>query len=215
MKGFAIFLSGAVLGAAGSALYFALRVAPEMRKTAVDEAMKIAEEEVKKELHDYAPDASETDEHTVVKEDPSELKRKVREALKTDYLDYTKFSGEVAVEEKDISEAKGSESTERGGEVPYVIDEGDFDEYSGYTCLTFEVYSDGVFIDAASEEELDADPELVFGRDALDELEKSISGIVCVRDDSKKCTYRLERKDYPANGPDDILPPGPEIDWGP
>lgn len=215
MKGFVIFFSGVVLGAAGSALYFALRVAPEMRKTAVDEAMKVVDGEINNRLHDYAADVSETDEHAVVKENPSELKRRVKEALKTDYLDYTKFSGEVAVDEKDISDNKGSESTERGGEVPYVIDEGDFDEYSGYTCHTFEVYSDGVFLDAVSEEELDADPELVFGRNALDELEKSISGIVCVRDDSKRCTYRLERKDYPANGPDDILPPGPEIDWGP
>lgn len=218
MKNLWIFLSGVAVGAVGSMFYVKKFVIPALRT------------ELEKETSEEIPDLE-----TPTKEEPeednreewvavtdSEAKERVKEIQKEkQYLDYSKFSGTVTSVSGAITpEAeKGKETmtvvSDEEQTEPYIIDEESFDEFSGYRAITFEVYSDGVVIDDESEEELDADPELVFGKTAMDALDKEPTGVICVRDDSKKCDYRLERKDYPANGPIDTLPfEPPEIDWG-
>ena len=160
----------------------------------------------------------EVDDWTGTDPDAKERVNEIKKEQK--YLDYSKFSGNVADLKVTLDGSKSTETTnspvsESETAAPYIIDEESFDEFSGYRAITFEVYSDGVILDDETEEELDADPELVFGKTAMDELERSPEGVVCVRDDTKKCDYRLERKDYPANGPINTLPlEPPEIDWG-
>ena len=214
MKNLLIFLGGVAVGAIGSMLYVQKFLLPELRK------------EVEKEQSEEIPVPTEyrydiSDEEEEVPEPPHGSVKEMVNAAKQEkqYLDYTKFSGpELPVtltteEKKPEKTIDISENTDEHME-PYLIDEESFDEFSGYRAITFEIYSDGVILDDETEEELDADPELTFGKTAMDALEKSPEGVICVRDDSKKCDYRLERKDYPANGPIDTLPPGHEIDWG-
>lgn len=217
MKSLWIFLSGVAVGAVGSMVYIKKFVIPalrtELEKEKSEEIPDLEMENVKE------PEEGESEWVTVT---DSEAKERVKEIQKEkQYLDYSKFSGTVtSVSSAVTPEAeKGKETmtvvSDEEQTEPYIIDEESFDEFSGYRAITFEVYSDGVIIDDESEEELDADPELVFGKLAMDTLEKEPTGVICVRDDSKKCDYRLERKDYPANGPIDHLPfEPPEIDWG-
>lgn len=215
MKSLWIFLSGVAVGAVGSMVYIKKFVIPalrtELEKEKSEEIPDLEMENVKKPEEDESEWVTVTD---------SEAKERVKEIQKEkQYLDYSKFSGTVtSVSGAVTPEAeKGKETmtvvSDEEQTEPYIIDEESFDEFSGYRAITFEVYSDGVIIDDESEEELDADPELVFGKIAMDTLEKEPTGVICVRDDSKKCDYRLERKDYPANGPMiDILYDAPEID---
>lgn len=221
MKNLLIFLGGVAVGAVGSMLYVQKFLLPELRK----EVEKEQSEEIPVPT-EYRYDISEDAKEEVVSELSKVTTEAMKEAVKENrenrdkqYLDYTKFSGPemtvtLTTEEKKPEKAMDiSENTDEHTE-PYIIDEDSFDEYSGYRAITFEIYSDGVILDDETEEELDADPVLTFGKTAMDALEKSPDGVICVRDDSKKCDYRLERKDYPADGPIDVLPPGQEIDWG-
>ncbi len=212
MKNLLIFLGGVAVGAVGSILYVQKFLLPELRKEVEKEQSE--EIPIPTDYHYDISDESNEEDSIHSRDDMKEIVNEIRQEKQ--YLDYTKFSPSEPLKVT----FKAEEKTEENNDIsesysgPYVIDEESFDEYSGYRAITFEVYSDGVILDDETEEELDADPELTFGKTAWEMLEKSPTGVVCVRDDARKCDYRLERKDYPADGPDDVLPPGPEIDWG-
>ena len=212
MKGLLIFFSGVAVGAIGSMLYIQKFVIPELREEVEKEQSATIVSDIPED-----PKEKETEEpETISYPYDSNAKERVNEIKKEQhYLDYTKFTSVTDVPEakfKEKEEKSEAVVTEEEQTAPYIIDEESFDEFSGYRAITFEVYSDGVIIDSETQEELDADPELVFGKTAVDALENDPSGIVCVRDDTKKCDYRLERIDYPADGPDISSPP--EINWG-
>lgn len=217
MKSLWIFLSGVAVGAVGSMIYVKKFVIPALRM----ELEKERSEEIPDLETPTKEELEEGNREEWVAVTDSEAKERVKEIQKEkQYLDYSKFSGTAssissavtpeAEKEKAIQTViSPEEQTE-----PYIIDEESFDEFSGYRAITFDIYSDGVILDDESEEELDADPKLVFGKTAMDALEKEPTGVICVRDDTKKCDYRLERKDYPANGPIDVLLDPPEVHWG-
>lgn len=211
MKNLLIFLGGVATGAVCSLLYLNKYVIPELRKEAEKEQEAKTEYDISEEEKpgfDYAEGSEEPD--VVVRGD--DAKKLVKDmASKKDYHDYTKYSAgeESKGEEPEEPDDEDAEAVSSG---PYIIDEDELNEYSSYHTFTFDVYSDGIFMDAETEEVLDADPLATFGETAIEELKKH--PIVCVRDDTRKCEYRLENKDVPFNEPDDILAPPPEIDWG-
>ena len=83
--------------------------------------------------------------------------------------------------------------------------------YADYTSNSFIMYSDGVVLDDETEEILDEEPVKVFGKTALDELNKGDTSLIYIRDDTKKKDYALERRDYPFDGPEGLSPG--DDDW--
>ncbi|MBE6724917.1 MAG: hypothetical protein E7576_06945 [Ruminococcaceae bacterium] len=210
MKNVLIFLSGAVFGVIGSMLYVKKYLIPALREDLEQEAEEKAqagpgvcyipetEDEPEKE-ETYPGDPVVTE-----KKNPSTRVAAVN-------VDYSKYSRET--EEISSVPAAEPETTVTENTEPYLIDAGSFDEYSNYRAHNFTMYADGIIIDDETEEILDADPELVFGKTALEELKTSADRVVYIRDDSKKQDYSLERSDYPFNGPAEPYRSADPDDW--
>lgn len=207
MKNLLIFLGGVAVGIVSTAIYVKKKLVPDL----VEEI----ERKNGEAASDYAEywaegDEAETDDY---KEDSVlEAPVKVKKTGKPVATDYTQFSKESEKKDdgKKVVEPNNSapEETPGGGTDPYVIDASEFDMFSDYQAHQFVMYADGVVIDDETDEELDADPKLVFGVTAMDALKKE--EVVFVRDDSKKQDYCIERRDIPFDGPDY---PDPEDDW--
>lgn len=205
MKEPMIFLCGVGVGVVGCLIYIKKKLIPDLTE---EIKLKLSEEELEpvdisdvEDINDYMDD-DEDDEYVVT--DPK-VKQKLVKAQNTDYSKYAKAFEKKVKEESTDEDAK--ELTEVGGTDPYVIDESQYDEHSNYQAHAYEVYSDGIVFDIDAEEILDADPDIVFGKTAMEALSESPDGVVHVRDDSKKRDYRLERTDYPFN---ERIEPGEE-----
>lgn len=216
MKGLLIFLAGAAAGAIGTLIYVRKKLVPEIK----DEMYRLAEEELQMNSPEPTYDASE---YVSEDKEPQPVIKTVKLPTQT-YVtatDYTNYSKTAVVANKfvEVQEQKAEvepepNATQSGGTDPYLIDAGSYDEYSDYNAHTFVMYSDGVVIDDESEEILDADPELVFGKTAIEILKSGKEDIVYVRDDSKKQDYSIERNDFPFDGPTDVYKTFDPNDWG-
>lgn len=197
MKEPMIFLCGVVVGVVGSMIYIKKKLVPALTE---EIKIKLAEEDAEpvdisdvEGLHDYIDD--DEDNEYVLTDPAVRVKRKPVKEQNTDYSKYAKAFEKKIAEEPTDENAK--ELTEIGGTDPYVIGENEFDERSSYQAHAYEIYSDGIVFDVESREILDADPEVVFGKTAMEALSEHPDGVVYIRDDSKKRDYRLERTDYP------------------
>ena len=211
MKSAMIFLCGVALGIGGTLLYVKKSLIPELELQIRE---KLSEEQYGKEVTEEgkAPAdifyGKEEEDEEVVVTNPK-AKMKAPSTAKTDYSKYAKDFEKKVAEKKDGENAK--ELTEVGGTDPYVIDEESYDTFSTYTAHAFEVYSDGVVFDIEENDILDADPVLIFGQTALDELSSAPDGVIFVRDDAKQRDYRLERRDCPFDGPEEAyMSPDPD-----
>ena len=207
MKGLLIFLAGALAGSVGTLIYVKECVVPKIEED--------VREEIKNDKYYDDFSAEPAEEVNYMPEDNLDESKfasrpEKRPAETFEKVNYTQYSGTVSKEakkeEKPIpNDISGTENTE-----PYLIDAESYDEYSSYSAHSFEVYADGIVLDEDTEEILDADPELVFGKLAMDELKKAPDGMIYVRDDSKKSDYCLERCDIPFDG----LSPTDDEEWG-
>ena len=213
MKGLLIFLSGVGVGVVGSVIYMKKSLIPDLIDQ-IREDMWKEQQALKSDKpadYDYEAEDEETEEVGKIILTDKAKKKKVN----TVNTDYGKFSGGTASMPQPKEEPKKEEmtQTEIGGLDPYLIDEQSYDGYSSYKAHAFEVYLDGVVVDMETEEILDADPDLIFGKTAMTELMSSAEGVVYVRDDTKKCDYRLERRDCSFDGPDEVYRSGDPDDW--
>lgn len=208
MKGVFIFIGGVLTGVLATTLYVKKKLIPELRS----EIYKECERDARGGNDIYADVSegySEDDKIQEIVVEPGITQNKRKEAPKPT-MDYTGYFTKaelqkkgVKVEELNISkpESDKTERTDISGPGPYVIDASSFDEYSDYTARTFVFYSDGVVLEDEEEEILDADPKLVFGETALEELNKPENGgVVFVRNDETKSDYCLELRPYPFDG---------------
>lgn len=209
MKNLLIFLGGVAVGVLSTAIYVKKKLVPDL----VEEIERKNGEDASDYAEYWVDDDNINSESEEYKEDAVlEAPVKVKKSGKITATDYTQFSKETEKKDdgKKVVEPNNSipEETPGGGTNPYVIDASEFDMFSNYQAHQFVMYADGVVIDDETDEELDADPELVFGTTALEALKKE--EVVFVRDDSKKQDYCIERRDIPYDGPDY---PDPEDDW--
>lgn len=193
MKGLFCFLTGAAIGAIGTFLYFQKFVVPEIK------ADILKEEEEKAQANIDVPVVHVDDkEEELVISDYTTRTEKTQKVL----VDYTNYSRDPETATITVKEEPKEEADKENYGTPYLIDPDSFDEFSpSYTAHAFVIFSDGVVIDDETEEILDEDPELVFGKTAMDELDKGDIDIVYIRNDEKKQDYSLERRDYPFDGP--------------
>lgn len=226
MKGVLIFFGGVLVGIGSSFIFVKKKLIPSLR------------EEIKKECNDVIyyendifadVDGDDDEVLEIVNEPVTPTVNKKKEAPKPE-TDYTVYFSNSKKEKKKEQEKQDDEDktveeelkkkylsqeseTDISGVGPYVIDEGSFDEFSDYTAHTFLLFSDGIVIDDETEEVLDADPKLIFGETAFEELKKPNNpGMVYVRNDETKSDYCLELRPYPFDGPD--TPPIKLDDWG-
>lgn len=207
MKGLFCFLTGAAIGAIGTFLYFQKFVVPEIK------ADILKEEEEKAQANIDVPVAHVDDkEEELVISDYATRTEKTQKVL-VDYTNYSRDPEAATITVKE--EPKEEEADKENYGTPYLIDPDSFDEFSpSYTAHAFVMFSDGIVIDDETEEILDEDPELVFGKTAMDELDKGDIDIVYIRNDEKKQDYSLERRDYPFDGPSgNYIPVLDPDDW--
>ena len=227
MKSVIIFLSGVAVGALGTALWTVKKLVPDLR----EEAARKAQEEAR-EIPDYSQyltDDDEAEERDEDKEDdipsppPSEVKKAVQENRETSAVDYSRYSDkpgesekksekkpeEKPVEEKAKKSRKPEPEVEPGDNGPYVIDVSEFDIRGDYKTHSYTIYANGIIVDDDRNQVVTFNPEKVFGKTAMDELQKE--GIVHVRDEARKREYRIEMYDFDYEGPD---PEDEDYDWG-
>ena len=206
MKGLVCFIAGATFGALGTLIYVKKRVIPEIK----DDLRKELEEE-QQAYEESSADISEGYKPKVVESgtviiDSSDTK--IAGTYNTHSVEYTNYSKDpVTTVETKIEEPK----EEKNVEEPYLITAAEFEMYADYTSNSFVMYSDGVVLDDETEEILDEEPVKVFGKTALDELNKGDTNLIYIRDDTKKKDYALERRDYPFDGPEGLSPG--DDDW--
>ena len=207
MKNLLIVLGGVAVGVLSTAIYVKKKLVPDLV-----EEIERKNGEAASDYAEYWTDGDETETDDYKEDGVLEAPVKVKKTGKPVATDYTQFSKESEKKDdgKKVVEPNNSapEETHIGGTDPYLIDASEFDMFSDYQAHQFVMYADGVVIDDETDEELDADPELVFGTTAMDALKKE--EVVFVRDDSKKQDYCIERRDIPFDGPDY---PDPEDDW--
>ena len=207
MKNLLIFLGGVAVGVLSTAIYVKKKLVPDLV-----EEIERKNGEAASDYAEYWTDGDEAETDDYKEDGVLEAPVKVKKTGKPVATDYTQFSKESEKKDdgKKVVEPNSSapEETHVGGTDPYLIDASEFDMFSDYQAHQFVMYADGVVIDDETDEELDADPELVFGATALEALKKE--EVVFVRDDSKKQDYCIERRDIPFDGPDY---PDPEDDW--
>lgn len=232
MKNVLIFLAGAAAGAVSVAIYVKKKLVPAIREE-LEIKMQMEAQAVPDYSEYYGADGdekSEEDEEGEEEIKPVSSSPKHNSPIKpakvkiTDYTGYAVESVVDDLEDKvnDISkkveemttavsaQQEKPEETETRGSGPYVIDPGSYDMYSDFEAHEYVIYADGVVIDDETEERLDKDPELVFGKTAMDILESGRDSIVFVRDEALKRDYSITRSDVPFDGPDY---PDPEDDW--
>ena len=193
MKGLFCFLTGAAIGAIGTFLYFQKFVVPEIKA----DILKDEEEKAQVNIDVPVVHADDKEEEPVIS-DYTTRTEKTQKVL----VDYTNYSRDPEAATITVKEEPKEEADKENYGTPYLIDPDSFDEFSpSYTAHAFVIFSDGVVIDDETEEILDEDPELVFGKTAMDELDKGDIDIVYIRNDEKKQDYSLERRDYPFDGP--------------
>lgn len=209
MKNILIFLSGAVFGTVGSLIYVKKYLIPTLKEDLEREAeeraqaIHVVDDYISEEEGEPEKDETSREGQPVITE-----RKNYRTGVEAVSVDYSKYS-----RESEEPPAAVPETTETGGHEPYLIDANSFDEFSDYRAHSFTMYADGIVIDDETEEVLDADPELVFGKTALEELKHAADRIIYIRDDSKKQDYSLERSDYPFDGPTEPYHSGDPDDW--
>ena len=223
MNKFWIFICGAAVGGISTIVYTSKVIIPALRK----EIRKQIEDEMKADnnvdisdadsiiISEHYGNADDIDSGIVITKNSAKVAEYKSENSAVDYSKYSKSikAGETGSKQTDIS--KKESVTESSGMDPYIIDESAYDSYSDYKAKEFEVYSDGIIFDRELDDVLDADPELVFGKTAMDELLNYKKGTseLYIRDDAKKFDYHLTRMDYPFDGPTgEIMPANPD-DW--
>lgn len=224
MKSVIIFLSGVAVGALGTALWTVKKLVPDLR----EEAARKAQEEVR-EIPDYSQyltDDDEAEEGDEEKGDdiplppPSEVKKAVQENRETPSVDYSRYAEyqdkttqkkpeEKPVEEKAKKSRKPETEVEHEDNGPYVIDVSEFDIHGDYKTHSYTIYANGIIVDDDRNQVVTFNPEKVFGKTAMDELQKE--GLVHVRDEVRKREYRIEMYDFDYEGPD---PEDEDYDWG-
>lgn len=229
MKNVLIFLAGAAAGAVSVAIYVKKKLVPAIREE-LEIKMQMEAQAVPNYSEYYGAgggEKSEEDEEEIEPVSSSPKHNSPTKSAKVKVTDYTSYAVESVVDDledkvNDISkkveeQAKAiaaqqtkPEETETRGSGPYVIDPGSYDMYSDFEAHEYVIYADGVVIDDETEERLDKDPELVFGKTAMDILESGRDSIVFVRDEALKRDYSITRSDVPFDGPDY---PDPEDDW--
>lgn len=210
MRGLLYFLTGAAVGAIGTFFYIQKYVIPQVKD---DISREIAEKEqaephkapivVPKDDHD----GDEDEEKLVVSDHVNRIAYNAKPAV--DYSSYSKDPSTITVTTSEALKDDTEDPSYEGG-TPYLIDANSFDELT-YTSHRFVLYSDGVVIDDDTEEILDEDPELVFGKTAMDAIKEE--DIIFVRNDEKKQDYSLERRDYPFDGPTEGFSVADPDDW--
>lgn len=206
MKGLFCFLTGAAIGAIGTFLYFQKFVVPEIKA----DILKDEEEKAQANIDVPVVRVDDKEEELVIS-DYTTRTEKTQKVL----VDYTNYSRDPETATITVKEEPKEEADKENYGTPYLIDPDSFDEFSpSYTAHAFVIFSDGVVIDDETEEILDEDPELVFGKTAMDELDKGDIDIVYIRNDEKKQDYSLERRDYPFDGPSgNYIPVLDPDDW--
>lgn len=207
MKNLLIFLGGVAVGIVSTAIFVKKKLVPDLVEEIERKNGEAASDYAEYWAEDDTVETAEYKEESIL-----EAPVKVKKTGKPVATDYTSFSKETEKKDtgKKVVEPNSSvpEETPSGGTEPYLIDASEFDMFSNYQAHQFVMYADGVVVDDETDEELDADPELVFGVTAMEALKKD--NIVFVRDDSKRQDYCVERRDIPFDGPDY---PDPEDDW--
>ena len=217
MKGLLIFVGGFATGVVATLLYVKKKVLPDMR----EEVEKQCKEEVDDDIFgSFTAGYSGSDDVLDIVNEPKMRPITGAKEKSGKPTDYTKcFKDEKqnvdAVSKTEVKKEKKETEKKPGHDIlgvgPYLIDADEFDNYSDYRARTFLLYSDGVVLEDEVEEILDADPELVFGKQALEELQKPENGgMVYVRNDETKSDYCLELRSYPFDG---LEPPSPSDDW--
>lgn len=232
MKNVLIFLAGAAAGAVSVAIYVKKKLVPAIREE-LEIKMQMEAQAAQDYSEYYGADGGEKSEEDEEDEEEIELvssspkHNSATKPAKVKITDYTSYAVESVVDDledkvndiskkveqstKTIAEQQTKpEETEVRGSGPYVIDPGSYDMFSDYEAHEYVIYADGVVIDDETEERLDKDPELVFGKTAMDILESGRDSIVFVRDEALKRDYSITRSDVPFDGPDY---PDPEDDW--
>lgn len=206
MKGLFCFLTGAAIGAIGTFLYFQKFVVPEIKA----DILKDEEEKAQANIDVPVIHVDDKEEELVIS-DYTTRTEKTQKVL----VDYTNYSRDPETATITVKEEPKEEADKENYGTPYLIDPDSFDEFSpSYTAHAFVMFSDGIVIDDETEEILDEDPELVFGKTAMDELDKDDIDIVYIRNDEKKQDYSLERRDYPFDGPSgNYIPVLDPDDW--
>lgn len=216
MKGLFCFLTGAAIGAIGTFLYFQKFVVPEIKADILKNEEEKQQAVVNKIINaginpfDVLKNGEKKEEELVIS-DYATRTEKTQKVL----VDYTNYSRDPETATITVKEEPKEEADKENYGTPYLIDPDSFDEFSpSYTAHAFVIFSDGVVIDDETEEILDEDPELVFGKTAMDELDKGDIDIVYIRNDEKKQDYSLERRDYPFDGPSgNYIPVLDPDDW--
>lgn len=213
MKSALYFLAGIAVGALGTFLYVQKYVIPEIKDNIRKEENELTQAEEQTQVS-YTNESVEED--PVVSDYASRTHTQTVKGEFKDYSNYSRDPEHTFMSETSSTEASLKENTGSNSDAgtPYLIDAGSFDEYSGYTAHTFVIFSDGVVIDDESEEILDEDPELVFGKTAMDVLTSGKEDIIYIRNDEKRQDYSLERRDYPFDGPEQTFLINDPNDWG-
>ena len=209
MSKFLAFLCGVTVGAVGMMIYVKKKVIPVLQEE-IEKKVTEDEQVSLDEADDILSSNKYSDEIVINNQTPFKAAAEKKEvgSVEAARIDYSHFAASQGLSEEIrlpppvlVGDRESDEyTTEIGGMDPYVIDANSYDEHSGYTAHAFEVYSDGVILDAEREEILDADPELVFGSTAMDMIKNGDDPIIYVRDDAHRSDYCLERIDYPFDG---------------
>lgn len=215
MKNVIIFLSGVAVGIAGTALWTMKKLVPELR----EEAARQAHEDIHP-VPDYSEYSDGGDEEEKKEDDseeddipapaPAETKKTVQENREAPSVDYSRYAETPAKKPDKKPETKNEarHEDEDAHTGPYVIDVSEYDIRGDYRSHSYTRYTDGIIVDDDSGKVMNFDPFKVFGKTAMDELEKE--DVVYVRDDIHKRDYRVEQMDFEYDGPD----PEDEDDWG-
>lgn len=211
MKGLLYFLTGAAVGAIGTFFYIQKYVIPQVKDDILREKAEEEQAESPKAPIIVPKDNSdEGEEKPMVSDHANRIAYNAKPVV--DYSNYSNYSKDPSTITVTTSEASkdDTEDPPYEGGTPYLIDADSFDELT-YTSHRFVLYSDGVVIDDDTEEILDEDPELVFGKTAMDAIKEE--DIIFVRNDEKRQDYSLERRDYPFDGPTEGFSVADPDDW--
>lgn len=184
MKGLIIFLSGVAIGSAAAWFYQAHKY-----EQIIDEEIESVKDTFKKKEEEKDNNISialkTLADEAINKPDVSEIYKAKLE--KENYINYN-VKSEEPIEKKEREEVV---------EKPYIIDQGDFRQFSNYKHVTLDYYADGVLTDADyPDDPIDDIEEIVGNCLKSDNINERVDDWIYIRNDSKKCDYEIFVNDF-------------------
>lgn len=172
LSSFAIFATGAVVGAAAS-WYFAKTKYERIAQEEIDSVKEVFSKRAVSEEETECNDISSKDEEVDMMEYAKELDRE-------GYTDYSNLDDSVTIEKKDMGDPDAE---------PYVIPPDEFGELDDYSEISLTYYSDHILADDF-DDPIEDIPGTV-GFDSLTHFGEYEDDSVFVRNDRLKCDYEI------------------------